>query len=138
MGCGKMLILDTHALVWVDEGNARLGKSAIKRIDSALAEGQLGVAAISFWEIAMLVGKGRLSMKTDLGIWRSELLQAGLVELPLDGEIAIRAGQMDTFHGDPADRMIVATAIVTSAELLTADDKILSWDRYYHAIDARV
>jgi PIN domain nuclease of toxin-antitoxin system len=96
------------------------------------------VAAISFWEIAMLVEKGRLSMKTDIGIWRSELLKAGLVEIPLDGEIAIRAGQMDAFHGDPADRMIVATAIGRSAELLTADEKILSWEHYHHAIDARV
>ena len=86
----------------------------------------------------MLVGKGRLAMKADIGIWRSELLQAGIDEIPLDGGIAIRAGQMEAFHGDPADRMIVATAIETSAELITADEKILSWDHFHHAIDARL
>lgn len=133
-----MLILDTHVLIWMDEGNSRLGKSALKRIDESLATGQLGVAAISFWETAMLVEKGRLTMETELDIWRSELLQAGLIEIPLLGETAIRAGQLDSFHGDPADRLIVAAAIENSAALMTADEKILSWDRFHHAINARV
>lgn len=133
-----MLILDTHVLVWMDEGSSRLGKSAIQRIDEALAGGQLGVGTISFWEIAMLVEKGRLSMKTEVGIWRKELLQSGLVEIPLNGMVAIRAGQLISFHGDPADRIIVATAIENSAALVTADEKILSWDRFHHAIDARL
>ncbi|GAB6908393.1 type II toxin-antitoxin system VapC family toxin [Desulfosarcina cetonica] len=133
-----MLILDTHVLVWLDEGSSQLGKSALKRIDNALAMGELGVATITFWEIAMLVEKGRLSMKAELDIWRTELLSAGLVEIPLQGPSAIRAGQLATFHGDPADRMIVATAIENSAELITADEKILSWNRYHHTIDARL
>lgn len=138
MGCGMMLILDTHVLIWMVEGNSRLGKSALKRIDESLATGQLSVAAISFWETAMLVEKGRLTMETELGLWRTELLKAGLFEIPLLGTTAIRAGQLALFHGDSADRMIVATAIENSAALMTADEKILSWNLFQHAIDARV
>lgn len=133
-----MLLLDTHVLIWLDEGNPRIGKTALTLIDESLAIGQLGVATISFWEVAMLVEKQRLTMLTELDIWRADLLQAGLVEIPLQGATAIRAGQLALFHGDPADRMIVATAIENSATLMTADEKILSWSRFHHAIDARL
>jgi PIN domain nuclease of toxin-antitoxin system len=133
-----VLILDTHVLIWLDQGISRLGQSARRRIDDALAAEQLGVATISFWETAMLVAKGRLIMEPELDIWRNELLQTGLIEIPLKGTIAIRAGQLEAFHGDPADRMIVATAIENSATLMTADERILNWKRFRSVIDARV
>ncbi|MBC8318544.1 MAG: hypothetical protein H8E41_11605 [Desulfobulbaceae bacterium] len=65
-----MLLLDTHVLIWLDEGNPRLGKTARQSIDQSLAIGQLGVATISFWEVAMLVEKQCLTMKTELHVWR--------------------------------------------------------------------
>jgi len=133
-----MLLLDTHVLVWLDEGNPRLGKTALQTIDEALTSGQLGVATISFWEVAMLIKKQRLAMQTEIADWRFELLQAGLLEIPLRGTTAIRAGQLPLFHGDPADRMIVATAIENGATLMTADDKILSWNQLNETIDARL
>lgn len=133
-----MLLLDTHVLIWLDEGNPRLGKTALQSIDESLATGQLGVATISFWEVAMLVEKQRLIMKTELDVWRSDLLQTGLLEIPLRGTTAIRAGQLQMFHGDPADRMIVATAIENAATLMTADKKILSWNQFQQKIDARL
>lgn len=104
----------------------------------SLTAGQLGVAAISFWEVAMLVEKQRLIMHTHLDVWRSELLQTGLLEIPLSGATALRAGQLQMFYGDPADRMIVATAIEHGATLMTADDKILSWESLHFKIDARL
>lgn len=131
-----MLVLDTHALVWLDEGSPRLGDKALQTIDGALVSGQLGVASISFWEIAMLVRKKRLDIQMELDVWRMELLQNGLQELPLQGSTAIRAGQLQAFHGDPADRMIVATALENSATLMTADKKILGWDKLQQKIDA--
>ncbi len=131
-----MLILDTHALVWLDEGSPRLGEKALQTIDRALAAGQLGVASISFWEIAMLVGKKRLNIQMELDIWRMELLQNGLREIPLQGSTAVRAGQLMDFHGDPADRMIVATALENAASLMTADQKILGWHALHRKIDA--
>ncbi len=133
-----MLLLDTHVLVWLDEGNPRLGKTALQSINESLASGQLGVATISFWEVAMLIDKQRLTMQTELADWRFELLQAGLLEIPLRGTTAIQAGQLPLFHGDPADRMIVATAIDNGAALMTADEKILSWKQLHQKIDARL
>jgi PIN domain nuclease of toxin-antitoxin system len=133
-----MLLLDTHVLVWLDEGSPRLGKIALQTINESLANGQLGVATISFWEVAMLIGKQRLTMQTEIADWRFELLQAGLLEIPLRGTTALRAGQLPLFHGDPADRMIVATAIENGATLMTADEKILSWNQLSEKMDARL
>ena len=133
-----MLLLDTHVLVWLDEGSSRLGTDALQVINKALATGQIGVTAISFWEIAMLVEKQRLTFQIELDVWRAELLQTGLQEIPVQGSTAIRAGQLKSFHGDPADRMIVATAIENSATLITADEKILLWNQLHQKIDARL
>lgn len=133
-----MLLLDTHVLVWLDEGSSRLGETALQIINESLTSGQLGVATISFWEIAMLIEKQRLVMKTELDVWRSDLLQTGLLEISLRGTTAIRAGQLQLFHGDPADRMIVASAIENGATLMTADEKILSWNQFHQKIDARL
>lgn len=131
-----MLLLDTHVLVWLDEGSLRLGAVALQAIDRALAEGQLGVASISFWEIGMLVEKGRLDIRMELDVWRLELLRNGLREIPLSGSIALRAGRLQDFHGDPADRMIVATALEHSSTLLTADRKILDWGKHLQTMNA--
>jgi PIN domain nuclease of toxin-antitoxin system len=131
-----MLFLDTHVLVWLDEGNPRLGTKALQAINGALAAGQLGVASISFWEIAMLVRKRRLDIRIELDVWRLELLQNGLLEIPLQGSTALRAGQLQNFHGDPADRMIVATVLEHSATLVTADQKVLDWGNLHQKIDA--
>jgi PIN domain nuclease of toxin-antitoxin system len=133
-----MLLLDTHVLIWLDEGNPQLGEIALQTIIESLSAGQLGVATISFWEVAMLVEKQRLTMQTELDVWRSDLLQTGLLEIPLKGTTAIRAGQLQLFHGDPADRMIVATAIENGATLMTADKKILSWKALHQKINARL
>jgi len=80
-----MLLLDTHVLIWLDEGSSRLGTDALQVINKALATGQLGVTAISFWEIAMLIEKQRLTFQIELDVWRAELLQTGLQEIPLQG-----------------------------------------------------
>ncbi len=133
-----MILLDTHVLIWLDEGNPRLGKISLQTIIESLSKGQLGIATISFWEVAMLIEKQRLTMQTELDVWRSDLLQTGLLEIPLQATTAIRAGQLQMFHGDPADRMIVATAIENGATLMTADSKILSWDALPLKIDARL
>lgn len=131
-----MLLLDTHALVWLDEGSPRLGKRALTEMNRALGSNELGVATISFWEVAMLVEKKRLDLRIELDVWRMELLQNGLQEIPLQGSTAIRAGQLQDFHGDPADRLIVATALDHSATLVTADRRILDWEKLRNKIDA--
>ena len=133
-----MVLLDTHVLIWLVEGNSRLGSVALKEINRALADGLLAVASISFWETAMLIEKGRLEFNIELDVWRHDLRQNGLQEISLSGAAAIRAGQLKGFHGDPADRIIVATAMENSAVLVTADKKILNWDQLQQKIDARL
>lgn len=132
-----MLLLDTHVLVWLDEGSPRLGRVARSKIDQALVAENLAVATISFWEIAMLSEKKRLTLQLELAAWRSELLQAGLAEIPLDGGTALLAGQLTDFHGDPADRMIVASALARQMTLVTADEKLLTWPHLPQKLDAR-
>ena len=120
-----MIILDTHVLIWLDEGNTRLGKTCTDKLREYSEE--LAVSAITFWEIAMLLAKQRLSMTIALATWRKELLANGLKEIPVSGDIGITAGELTNFHGDPADRIITATALTRSATLCTADKKLLNW-----------
>ena len=69
--------------------------------------------------------------------WRDSLLSAGLGEVPLDGESAIGAALLPEFHKDPADRLIVATALVEGARLVTSDGRILAWPGTLDRADAR-
>jgi PIN domain nuclease of toxin-antitoxin system len=132
-----MILLDTHALVWLDEGNSKLGKQALSLIDQSLQSKTLFVASISFWEIAMLVAKGRLEMQMSVALWRQSLIENGLQEIALNGNIAIQSALLKNFHGDPADRIIVATAIESTLTLCTADQQILSWEQNLLRCDTR-
>ena len=84
----------------------------------------------------MLQHKGRMKLLRDVTAWRTQLLDDGPVEIPVDGAIAIRANRLVHFHPDPADRIIVATAL-GGHSLLTADRNILCWDGNLKRLDAR-
>ena len=131
-----MILLDTHALLWLRAGDARLGPAARAQIQQAWESDQVALSAISFWEMAMLRDKGRIRYPEDVGRWRREQLMQGLVEIPVDGEIGIRANSLAGLHADPADRIIVATAL-GSHRLVTADTRILSWNGDLDRLDAR-
>lgn len=137
MGGGVLVLLDTHALIWLDQDVVVLGKTARHRADEALKAGELAVSAISFWETAMLAAKGRIEMALPPIAWRRELLSSGLRELLVDGSIGIATAQLRDFHGDPADRLIVATAQIMSAALVTADQQVLDWPGQVERFDAR-
>jgi len=121
-----VILLDTHAAIWlaIDQG---LGKRSQRIADKALAEDRLAISAISFWELAMLIAKRRLRAVKSANEQRMKLLAAGIRELPLTGEIAILAAELEDLHGDPADRIIAATAIAHDAMLITADANLLRW-----------
>lgn len=131
-----MILLDTHVLIWQELGDLRLGPQARRVIASALQEDRAAVSAISFWEVGMRVQKGRLDLFIDLGVWRRDLLDRGSIEIPVDGGIATRAGMLPNIDGDPADRIIVATAL-EGHQLVTADGKILRWPGQLGRLDAR-
>jgi PIN domain nuclease of toxin-antitoxin system len=131
------MLLDTHVLIWLDSADPRLGVEAREAIEKAHQAGELAVSAISFWETAMLIEKGRLDLDLPVHAWRQDLLSAGLREIDVDGGIGITAATLEGFHGDPADRMITSTALLRGDRLLTADQKILDWDGAVQRQDAR-
>ena len=94
------------------------------------------MSAMTFWEVAMLRAKGRLDFPEDVAAWRRELFGQGLLEIAVDGDIGIRANALADFHADPADRIIVATAL-GSHRLVTADERILAWGGSLDRLDAR-
>ncbi len=132
-----MIILDTHVLIWLDQAVSALGDNARQRANEALREEALAIATISFWEIATLCRRGRLRIGQPIAIWRRSLFDLGLQEVPLDGEVAIFAGELEDLHGDPADRIVIATSILSNATLLTADQSLLDWRGSLKRLDAR-
>lgn len=124
------MLLDTHVLVWLLQGSEQLGPMSRALIGSA-ARGEAGVllAAISLWEVAMLVAKSRLQLDRDVSDWlRSALALPGLRVAPLDAELAVASSRLPgKMHGDPADRMIVATARQHGAVLVTQDRALLGY-----------
>jgi PIN domain nuclease of toxin-antitoxin system len=137
MGGRALILLDTQALVWIDIDPERLGPEADRRARAAWFVGELHVSAISFWEVAVLVRKARLSLPVPVRTWRAEMLDAGVGELPLDGETGCLAEELVGLNKDPADRLIMATALRAGAALLTADRDLLAWPGRLERIDAR-
>lgn len=131
------MILDTHTLLWMDRNDPALGLNARLQIEVAWRAGSVAVSAISFWEAALLAERGRIVLPVTAERWRADWLQAGLVEIPLDGRIALLSCQLENLHRDPADRFIVATALDRNVPLMTADQKILDWDGNLDRLNAR-
>ena len=131
-----MLTMDTHALLWSRRRSSPMGPGAMEAIDAAWQADDLAVSAFTFWEVAMLRAKDRLDSPEDVAAWRRELLGQGLIEIPVDGDIGIRANALPDFHADPADRIIVATALA-GHRLVTADERILAWVGNLDRLNAR-
>lgn len=132
----RVILLDTHVLLWYREGSQRLGSRALEALDSASINREAAISAITFWELGMLVEKGRVSLPSDVGTWRRLNLRQGLTEIPVDGEIGARGAALSGLPGDPADRIIVATAM-EGHRLVTADRGILDWSGPLPRLDAR-
>ena len=131
-----MIVLDTNALIRLVSDDRTLGETSRRAVDDAWQDGAVAVSAITFWEIAMLHEKGKLKFVADFGTWRASLFHEGLQEIAVDGEIGIKAATLPAFHGDPADRIIVATALDDHL-LVTTDRKILNWSSNLRRLDAR-
>ena len=131
-----MILLDTHVLLWARVGDRRIGPQCMRLVEQSLRDATLAASAISFWQVAMLHEKGRIDLRQDLRAWRTRLLDDGLIEIPVDGDIAIRANELTGLHADPADRLIIATAL-GGHTLVTADARLLSWSGRLSRQDAR-
>jgi PIN domain nuclease of toxin-antitoxin system len=121
-----VIVLDTHAAIWLTTDRG-LGRQSQRIADKALSEDRLAISTMSFWELALLTAKGRLRSLKSTSERPSELIATGVRELPLTGDIAILAAELEGLNGDPADRIIAATAIAHDATLVTADEKLLQW-----------
>ncbi len=131
----SVILLDTHVLLWLRSGHRRLGSGARQAIEEAWQAGELCVSAISFWEVAQLKAKGRIRFPEEVAQWRREQIEQGLVEVAVDGEIGIRAANLPNLVADPADRLIVATAL-GGHPLVTADRRLIDWPGPLQRIDA--
>jgi PIN domain nuclease of toxin-antitoxin system len=128
-----MILLDTHVLYWWISGNQSVLSATAKRlISTALRKGRKGeisISSISAWEIAMLVARHRLVLSMDVSTWLAKVEEISALEfVPVNNEIAVRSTELpEPFHKDPADRIIIATARMLGATLVTADEKILAF-----------
>jgi PIN domain nuclease of toxin-antitoxin system len=133
----ETLLLDTHCWLWTQAGNTeKFSRQGRRLIDKATQSGDLRVSVISVWEIGMLEAKGRLALKMSCTDWVNQALATpGLSLLPLTPEIAIESSRLPgEIHADPADRILIATARITGAQLLTADQRLLDYGRQRHAM----
>ena len=118
-----MIVLDTHAWIWFRSDPDRLSPAARAAIDGERAM----LATISCWELATLVRLGRIALDRDARAWVSHGLDAEprVTAVPLDPEVAVAAGRLgETFPGDPADRIIYATALSLGCQLVTKDRRL--------------
>ena len=125
------VLLDTPVLVWLVNGDLQLSPRAQQHI---LAAPQVWVSAITPWEIAMLVAKGRLTLRKDVLEWVAQALALPGVRLAaLEPAIAVASTRLPaTLHGDPADRLLAASARQLNLALVTADDKLLAYGAQGH------
>jgi PIN domain nuclease of toxin-antitoxin system len=122
-----IVLMDTHVVVWLTGRDQRLGSEARELVDIASGTDSILISAFSFWEVEMLVQRGRLQMSQSVAGWRQRVLDLGVREIPVSGDIAILAAELEDFPRDAADRIITATAMMHGATLITADPKILEW-----------
>jgi PIN domain nuclease of toxin-antitoxin system len=118
-----VIVLDTHAWLWFANDDKRLSKRAKQAIRRADA---LGVSIISVWETAILVAKGRLRFDDDVKVWIHDALTLERIELlQLTPDIAMTAASFGSgIHADPADRIIIATALAHDVAVVTKDGPI--------------
>ena len=123
-------LLDTHVLVWWLEGSPRLSTGLREVLDAAGPGAPLLVSGITLWEVATLVALGRLRMRIPLRDWLERAVAPPLVELVgISPAIAAEVATLpDSFHRDPADRILIATARVLGATLATQDERIVASD----------
>lgn len=124
-----MIVMDTHAWIWFVSNPELLSRSAREALDAARSEGGLAVSSISAWEVALLVKKGRLRLTMDVSDWIAKSEALSFLEfLPVNNTVAVNSVNLpEPLHEDPADRLIIATAISQGASLVTKDHKIQNY-----------
>lgn len=120
-------LLDTHVLLWWFETDSRLSTAQQEILDSASGDMPLMVSDISLWEIATLESVGRIQLTIPLREWLEAAVAPPLVQRKgITPAVAAEVAALpETFHRDPADRILVSTARILGATLLTCDHRII-------------
>jgi PIN domain nuclease of toxin-antitoxin system len=123
-------LLDTHILLWWRSRPVKLSR---RQRDELLrcerASDTIAISGISLWEIANLAQKGRIEIPTPVDLWLARLEDDPMITiLPITARVAAESARLTgSFHKDPADRLIVATALCHGLRLMTADARIRKW-----------
>ena len=122
-----MILLDTHAWIWWAANDPQLSRTAARAIG---ADDVRGVSPLSCYETARLVTRGRLTLDRDVEAWIvAALALPGTAVLDATPTILTRAALLgESLHGDPIDRMLVATAMHHGIPIVTKDRRIRAWD----------
>src|SRR4029079_11699646 len=131
----RALLLDTHIWLWYVENDARRFARRIEPlVEAAVQRGELLISAISVWEIAVLDSIRRIELSQDVRTWVGRALSfPGVRFKGLSPSIAIESATLPgQVHRDPADRILIATARLTGAALVTCDDRVLSYAKQGH------
>jgi len=128
VGIVEVILLDTHVWIWLCHDDLLLPAGLRNLIELQRNEG-IGVSAISVWEVAKLVERGRLELPMEMDAWMQMALGGSAVALlPLSPSIAVESTKLPgEFHRDPADQIIVATARVHDLSLATCDQRIRAY-----------
>jgi PIN domain nuclease of toxin-antitoxin system len=127
---GWTYLLDTHAWVWYLASPEVLPGSLLQALEEAREREALLISAITPWEVAVLVRKGRIGFTLEPRVWLERTLGVGGIRVvPLDAATALEAAWLDLPHPDPADCFIVATALRTGAVLVTRDERLWAYPR---------
>jgi len=134
MGSAEVILADTHVVVWAVEENRRLGPNARRLLIEAAAVDALFISVVSCWEIAMLAERGKLALSLEVSLWiERNLNRPGVRWAQLEPAISVDSVRLPgSFHNDPADRWLVATARHFGLPLLTADRAILAYSAQGH------
>ena len=127
------ILLDTHVVLWHFGDRRRLSAGSKAALDSAKV---VLISAVSFWEVSMLVEKGRIELDRPVAAWVNDVLRVPrFAQAPLDADVAVTAGTLAGFHGDPADRFIVSTAMTIPCPLISKDRALRQWSKASGEVD---
>jgi PIN domain nuclease of toxin-antitoxin system len=125
----EMILLDTHAWIWFISNPEYLSKRADKAVKGAVKDKSILISSISAWELALLVKKKRLKLTLEVTDWIAKSESLPFIQfLPVTNSIAVKSVNLPLpLHPDPADRIIIATALSVGAPLVTKDEKLLGY-----------
>ena len=124
-----MIVLDTHTWIWFVSKPEVLSKRAKKAVFAAVEEKSVLISSISAWEVALLVIKKRLTLSLDVNDWIAKSEGLPFIQfIEISNSIAVKSVNLpQPLHPDPADRIIIATALSAGVPLVTKDKKLLDY-----------